>query len=59
MIEKKKSENNGQTFMDRLIRVHEENDDFTMNDVLAETITLLMGVGKTFFLDSFFNVLKL
>lgn len=46
MIQQKKCDHNGQTFLDRLLRVHEENVDFTMDDVLAETNTLLMGVSK-------------
>lgn len=36
------------TFVDRLLRVSEENEKFTLEDVRAETTTLLMGVRNIF-----------
>lgn len=32
------------TFIDRMLKVSENNENFTYDDIKAETMTLLMGV---------------
>lgn len=34
------------TFLERMLRVHEENDDFTLEDVRAEATITLTAVSK-------------
>lgn len=39
------------TFVDRLLHISEENDDFSLDDVKAETTTLLYGVSVWCFIS--------
>lgn len=47
------------TFIDRLIRISEENSDFTIDNIRAETQTLLAAASDTTSLTTAFTVLML